>query len=128
MSMPFRLVYWVLLNVAAMWAAVMVVPAIRAPRFTDILWAGVMLALVNGTLGPVLRLFTCPFRLMTLGLFSIIVNWLLFLFAAWLSSRLGASIVIGGVLPALAGALVAAIVVTVGDHLTRPTFRGRRRS
>ncbi len=128
MGIPFRLLYWIGLNIVAMWAAVMIVPAIRAPRFTDVLWAGVMLALVNGILGPIVRLLTCPLRLLTFGLFSVLLNWLLFLFAAWLSRRMGASIVIGGMWPALAGALIASAVIAVGQFVARPARIDRKRS
>lgn len=112
-----RIGYWLVLNIVAMWAAVMLVPGIHAPQVTDILWAGVMLALVNGTLGPIVRVLTCPLRLLSLGLFSLVVNWLLFLFAAWLSRRVGASIVITTVWAALAGAIIVSIVTFVGQHV-----------
>lgn len=112
-----RTLYWVILNIIAMWVAVLLVPGIRAPHVTDILWAGVMLALVNGILGPIVRLLTCPLRLISLGIFSLVVNWLLFLFAAWLSRRVGASIVITSMWAALAGAIVVSIVTFIGQRL-----------
>ncbi len=118
-----RLIYWLVINVVAMWAAVMVLPGIRAFHIMDILWAGVMLAIVNGTLGPIVRLLTCPLRLLTMGLFSLVVNWLLFLFAAWLSRKIGASIVIDNVWWALAGAVIVSVIVGVGGALTRPVYR-----
>ena len=121
-----RLIYWLIINIVAMWAAVFIIPGIRAPHMTDILWAGVMLALVNGILGPILRLLTCPLRLLTLGLFSLVVNWLLFLFAAWLSRKVGASIVIESGWWALAGAVVVSIIVGIGSALTRPVYRVER--
>ncbi len=120
-----RFIYWIILNIVAMWATVMIVPGIRAPHLTDILWAGIMLALVNGILGPIVRLLTCPLRLLTLGLFSLVVNWLLFLFAAWLSRKVGASIVIESGWWALAGAIVVSVITGIGGMLIRPTYRLR---
>jgi putative membrane protein len=46
---------------------------------------GLIFTLVNALLKPILKLLTCPFILLTLGLFTLIINTLLF----WLTGLLG---------------------------------------
>ncbi len=121
----FRVGYHFALYIVAMWAAVMIVPGIRAPQATDILWTGILLALVNGTLGPIVRILTCPLRLLSLGLFSLVVTWLLFLFAAWLSRKMGTSIVIASIWSALAGAIIVSIITFVGERMRLMLVKGR---
>ena len=52
-------------------------------------WAYLIMALiftlVNALLKPILKLLTCPFILLTLGLFTLVINTLLF----WLTGLLG---------------------------------------
>jgi putative membrane protein len=52
-------------------------------------WAYLVMALiftfVNALLKPILKLLTCPFILLTLGLFTLVINTLLF----WLTGLLG---------------------------------------
>ncbi len=116
MQIFIRGVYWVALNIVAMWLAVMIVPGVRAPHALDIVWAGVVLSLVNMWIAPILRIITCPLRLLTFGLFSLVVNMVIFLFAAWLSRKLGASIVVASLWAAFFAAVVISIVTTVGER------------
>ncbi len=112
-----RTLYWLILNIVAIWMAVLLVPGISIIRPQEVVYVGVVLALVNGWIGPFLRLVTWPLRLLTFGLFSFIVNWLLFVVAAWLSRQVGVNITITGLLPALEGALVVAIILALGNRI-----------
>jgi putative membrane protein len=46
---------------------------------------GLIFTFVNALLKPILKLLTCPFILLTLGLFTLVINTLLF----WLTGLLG---------------------------------------
>ena len=46
--------------------------------------AALVLGLINATIKPVVKLFTLPIRLLTLGLFTLVINAVLFALAAWL--------------------------------------------
>jgi putative membrane protein len=59
-------------------------PGLTVASFTTALVAAVVLGLVNAIIGPVLRFFSIPLRLLTLGLFSLVINAVLFGLAAWL--------------------------------------------
>jgi putative membrane protein len=69
------------------------------------LWVALLFALVNSVVGPVLRLFSLPFVMLTLGLFLLVVNAALLGITAALSARLDVdgfwAAVVGGFLIAL---------------------------
>lgn len=68
-------------------------------------WVALVFAVVNSVLGPVLRLLSLPFVVLTLGLFLLVVNAILLAVAAGLSDRLDVAgfsgAVVGGFLIAL---------------------------
>ena len=69
------------------------------------LWIALIFALVNAVVGPVLRLLSIPFVLVTLGLFLLVVNAALLGITAALTDRLEVdgfgSAVLGGLLLAI---------------------------
>jgi putative membrane protein len=68
-------------------------------------WVALIFALINSIIGPVFRLLSLPFVILTLGLFLLVVNAALLAITAGLSSHLSVSgfgaAVVGGFLIAL---------------------------
>ncbi len=118
-SLMYRLISWFLLNLAAFYAAVVVVPGLNSRTFGDILLGGVVLALVTGVGGPIARFVTCPLRLVTLGMFTGVVNFGLVLAAFWLSMRMGLAIHAASTVALLQGAAVAVLLVTLGNIIRK---------
>ena len=56
--------------------------------FWTYVWVAFLFSLVNMILGPILRLFSLPFIVLTLGLFLLVVNAALLAITAGLSSKL----------------------------------------
>ena len=77
------------------------------------LWIGLIFGVVNAVVGPILRLLSLPFVLLTLGLFLLIINAALLGLTALLTERLQ----IDGFVTALIGGLVLAVVGWVADQL-----------
>lgn len=77
--------------------------------------AGLLFGFVNATLGFVLKLLTLPLILVSLGLFSFVVNAILLLLVATLVPGFS----INGFWPALVAALVLAAVNTLWNKATR---------
>lgn len=77
------LLRWVL-SAAALLLVAQFVPGLSVTSFPVALLAAVVLALVNGVLGPVLRFFSFPITVLTLGLFALVINAVLFGLGAWL--------------------------------------------
>jgi putative membrane protein len=66
---------------------------------------------VNGFIKPIVKLFSLPLTMMTLGLFGLVINAILLLLIAWVASLLGVTFTVGGFPPTLSvDALIAAII------------------
>lgn len=77
------------------------------------LWIALIFALVNAVVGPVLRLLSLPFVVLTLGLFLLVVNAALLGLTAALTDRL----TVDGFGAAVLGGLLLAIGGWVADQL-----------
>jgi putative membrane protein len=78
------------------------------------LWIALIFAVVNAVVGPILRLLSLPFVLITLGLFLLVVNAALLGITAALTDRLQ----VDGFGSAVVGGLLLAIGGWVTDQLT----------
>ena len=81
-------------------------PGIHLSGFKAALLTAVVLGLINAVIKPVLKLLTLPLTIMTLGLFSLVLNALLIM----LTARLVPGFQVQGFLWALAFSLVLALV------------------
>jgi putative membrane protein len=73
------LLVW-LLNALALIAVAYLVPSIHVASFTSALIAALVLGLVNAVIRPILVLLTLPVTVLTLGLWILVINALLFWF------------------------------------------------
>jgi putative membrane protein len=76
---------WVL-NSLALFLVMRLVPGIQIDRFQDLMIAALVIGLLNAFLRPVILLLTLPVTMMTLGLFTFVINGLIFYLAAYLVS------------------------------------------
>ncbi|MGN6445032.1 phage holin family protein [Amnibacterium sp.] len=81
---------------------------------------GIIFGLVNGVLGTAIRIVAFPLYLLTLGLISLIVNGLLFLLVAWISSVIHFGLVVDGFWWGVLGALVLGVIGWVVGLILRP--------
>jgi putative membrane protein len=77
------------------------------------LWIGLIFGVVNAVVGPVLRLLSLPFVVLTLGLFLLVINAALLGLTAALTDRL----TIDGIGTALIGGLILGVAGWVADQL-----------
>jgi len=77
------------------------------------LWIALIFGVVNAIVGPILRLLSLPFVLLTLGLFLLVINAALLGLTAALTTRLA----IDGIGTAIIGGLILAIAGWVADQL-----------
>lgn len=99
-------------NAVALYAAIAIVPGLAVVNESWVTYLGLafIFGIVNAFIGPVLKLFTCPFYILTLGLFSLVVNTLLFEITAWIGGLFGIELLPFGFWDAFLGALVVSIV------------------
>ncbi len=80
----------------------------------------VILSLVNALIRPVLKLLTCPLILITLGLFTLIINAVTLLLASNIAQNVfGVGFVVTGFWPAFWGAIIVSVVSVVLNALVR---------
>jgi len=82
----------VVVNAAALWVATLVVPGISVretgepvTQVVTYLALGLLFGLVNLLVRPVVKLLSLPLYVLTLGLFSLVVNALMLELTSWLS-------------------------------------------
>ncbi|HEU4763142.1 MAG TPA: phage holin family protein [Gemmatimonadales bacterium] len=116
------LVRWVV-TAAALFLAISIVPGIHFPTadggFVRLFLVAAVFGLVNALLKPLLSVLTCPLILLTFGLFTLVVNAVLLLVTAWLSSRWGLGLTISGFWPAFWGGLIVSLASSILLGLTR---------
>jgi len=91
------------------------------------LMVGLIFGLVNGFIGNFIRIVAFPIYILTLGLIALIVNGLLLLLVAWISSLLGFGLVVDGFWWGVLGAIVLGLLSWLIGILLRPLM-GRNRS
>lgn len=79
---------------------------------------GAVFGIVNSFIRPIVKFFTFPFIILTLGLFTFIINALMLLLTETLSDYFNLGLQIHGFWPALWGALIVSIVSTILSWLT----------
>jgi len=80
---------------------------------------------VNSTLRPLLTILTCPLIVVTLGLFTLVINALMLLVTGWLSESWGLGFTVEGFWAAFWGGLAVGLVSMILSMLlpakaTRP--------
>ena len=112
----------VLVNGAALWVAALVLTGIRfgpdsAPlnqQLLTILVVAAIFGLVNAFIKPVLKLLSLPFIILTLGLFSLVVNAAMLQLTSWFAEQLGLAFEVDQFFwDAVLGAIIITIVSMV---------------
>ncbi|MBT9568857.1 MAG: phage holin family protein [Thiobacillus sp.] len=101
-----RLLLLWLLNAIALLAVTWLLPSIQIASFGAALLAALVLGFINTLVRPVLALLTLPITVLTLGIFYLVLNGLLF----WLASALIPGFAVSGFLSALLGALLYGVI------------------
>lgn len=120
-----RLLLRLLINAVGLYLAVILVPGIRSEgTWVTFLLMAVIFGLVNALVRPILTLLTGLVIILTLGLFSLVINALMLWLASFIGSALGLSFAVDGFVPAFLGALVIslanwALTLLIGDHRRR---------
>ena len=131
----------ILINAIAVYVAVLVVPQISFPAADNLLklegnwWqvivVALILALINSYVKPIVKALSFPITLLSLGLFSLVLNALLLLLVAFIADTVNVDFTIGGFPPnftadAFVGALLGSIVISIVSIVLGMLDRGRR--
>jgi putative membrane protein len=116
-----------MINIVAIYAAILIVPGIDLQSgLVSVLWLALIFGLINAFVRPLLKLLTCPLILLTLGLFTLLINTFLFWLTSQIGQAFGIDLVITGFWPAFLGGLVVSVVSVVMSLILRDELKGRK--
>ena len=108
------LLWRLLINAAALWAATRLVPGISFDGDWRLLFAVALLfGVINVSVRPVLKLLTFPLLIITLGLFTFVLNALML----WLTGAISDALDLGFHVDGFTAAFIGGLVVTVISFL-----------
>src|SRR5690349_10478705 len=103
-----------LINAAALWCAARFIDGISySGSWPGLVGLALVFAVVNTFIKPVLKFFSFPVTVLTLGLFLLVINALMLLLTAFIAERVGIAFTVRGFVPALLGAICVSLVSMV---------------
>ncbi len=114
-----KLIIKLLINGLAVFMAAQLVSGIQVKGFATALLVALVLALINTLIRPILILLTLPINIMTLGLFTFVINACLF----WLTG----SLVPGFSVSNFASSLLGAVIVSFTSWLLNLVWKEMRK-
>ncbi len=115
------------INALALYVAILVVPGIDFDGdWTGLLWLALIIGLLNALVRPLLKFLTCPLILLTLGLFTIVINTIVLMLTSSIGQALNLGLTIDGFWSAVLGSIVISIVSTILSVILHDELKGRR--
>lgn len=108
------LITW-LINSVTLLAATFIVPGFHVANFQTALLAAIVIGLINLFIRPFLLIITLPINLLTLGLFTFVVNAAVL----FLASLIVTGLTIDNILSGILAAIVISVVSTILSHLAK---------
>jgi len=115
-----------IINAVALLATAWIIPGIRlgaaGPHPTKNDWVTLLIValifgIVNAVIRPILIPLSLPLEIITLGLFTFVINALMLLVTSWIAQGLSLAFRVDGFITALIGALVVSVISFVLSHV-----------
>ncbi len=115
------LILRLLINAVALWCAARFIDGIQySGTWPGLAGLALVFGVVNTLVRPVLSFFSFPIQIITLGLFTLVLNAGMLLLTSALASRLGIQFTIDGFGSALLGAILVSVLSTVLSWMVIP--------
>ena len=109
------------LNAAGLYLATRLVPGNGIQLVPDnlqtLLLVALIFGIVNALIAPLVKFVTCLINVLTLGLFTFVINALMLLLTAWIGGQFGIGFKVDGFLSALLGALIISAISFVFSRI-----------
>ena len=106
------------IGAAAAWLTVWLVPGLQySGEWWRWILFGIVIGLINALIKPVAKFFAIPIRIVTLGLFTLVINVGLMTLAIWIAKNRGNTLNIGLTSDSFWSALLGGLVLTVVGSL-----------
>lgn len=112
-----KIVAKILITALSLLVVANIVPGIAISNFYTALIVAVILGIINLTIRPLVLLFTIPINIISLGLFTFVINGLLF----WFASTFIKGFFVDGFLSAFIGALIVSVFSWLSNHFISKT-------
>ncbi len=118
---------WVI-NAVALYIAATVIPGIvLTGDWVSLAAIALVFGIVNALLGPILKFLSCPLIMLTLGLFTVVINAALLLLTSSLSQSLNLGFHVRDFWSAVLGSLLISVVSFVLNIFVKDDKRDRRK-
>mgnify|MGYP001769516311 CR=1 FL=1 len=117
----------VVVNAIALFVASWLLPGMDdGTSIVNMLLVALVVGLINAIIRPILGLLTCPLQILTLGLFTLVLNAAMLLLLSTFSASLGLQFRVDGWLTAILGAVIVSIVSIILSTFVRDNNERRR--
>ena len=116
------------INAVALYLAVWLLPGLDLlGGVVSLLWIALIFGVVNALLGPLLKFLSCGLIVLTLGLFTLVINTFLFWLTYVISRSFGLGLIISDPVwwNAFLGAVVVSIVSFIMSMVVRDELKGK---
>jgi len=110
-----KLLGFLLINTLALLITSFIIPGFEVANITAAVVAAIVIGVINTFIKPLVKLISLPITIMTLGLFSVVINILLLMGAAYVTPGFD----INGLIPAIIGSIVLSLVSSFLSMLTK---------
>jgi len=115
-----QLLIRVAIGAGAAWLTVWLVPGLQySGEWWRWILFGAVIGLVNATIKPVAKLLTIPIRILTLGLFTLVINVGLMTLAIWIANDSDVGLSSDSIWAALLGGFVLTVVGSILNIFSR---------
>ena len=116
------------INAIALYVAVQFVAGINFEgSWTGLLWLALIIGLLNALVRPVLKLLAFPLIILTLGLFTVVINTIVLMLTSSIGQAFNLGLTVDGFWSALLGSIVISLVSVVLSLILRDELKGRRK-
>jgi len=99
------IIHWLVIGLA-LWVTAYILPGVKVASWQALAIAAIVLGFLNAIVRPILTMLTLPITILTLGLFYLVINGLVFALAAWLVPGFS----VASIWWAMGGALVVSLI------------------
>ncbi len=122
-----------IVNAVGLYVAAQIVPGLSFEKgdWVTVVIVAFIFGLVNALVRPVLTVLTCPLLILTLGLFTLIINALMLALTGWIAQQFHLGFTVNGFAAAFVGALIISVisfVLTMLVHEERRESRPERQA
>ena len=101
----------IVINAVSLWVADDILPGLTlSDSVGELVLVAIVFGLVNAFIKPIVQILSCPLTIITLGLFTFVINALMLMLTGWLT---GGAVSTDSFWSALLGAIIVSIVSTV---------------